>query len=524
MGVHHRNFRKIVSGWRTGVACSMAALMGVLAVGAERASAQEIKENWVTVVLQSEPETLDPCMASRSVIGTVIFDNVLETLVTLNYETGELMPQLATSWEQVDPRTWRFKLREGITFHDGAPFNAEAAIKAMNRSANPNLACGSWLSAFNDLKITARAIDEYTLELQSDEPEPIMATRMVAVAMYSPNTPEDQLVLNPVGTGPYIFQNYAPGQEVTMTRNDAYWGDEPEVEGARFVFRKESAVRAAMVKNGEADIAPQINQQDAGDPELDHPYPVADVSYFRIDTFKAPLDDLRVRLAMNYAIDRAAMIGTLVPEGTRNATQLVLPLIPGHNYELEKNVREFDPEKARQLIAEAKADGVPVDRQIEMISFPDSFPGAGDISEAVFEMLRNVGFNLRVVSLEQGASAATLNRPFKEDREPNIVLSKHDNTRGDPVFSLYLKYGCEGRQSAVCDPRVDAAMAAATETPAGPERVAKWQSALALLYNDVVPEVWLFNMVGTARISNRIDFEPNISSSTRLPIAKMTFN
>ena len=139
----------------------------------------------------------------------------------------------------------------------------------------------------------------------------------------------------PVGTGPYRFVSWTPGTSVVLERSADYWGEPPEVAKVTYVFRGESAVRAAMVAAGEADIAPNIAVQDATDPEMDFSYFNSETSSLRIDLSKPPLDDLRVRKAINLAIDRDAMIGTIFSEDVVKATQMVVPSINGHNPDLD---------------------------------------------------------------------------------------------------------------------------------------------------------------------------------------------
>src|SRR5690606_9806004 len=137
--------------------------------------------------------------------------------------------------------------------------------------------------------------------------------------------------LAPVGTGAYVFDTWMNGQEIRLKRNDGYWGGKPEPEGVRYIWRNESAVRAAMVKIGEADIAFNVAPQDADDPELDHSYLNSETTYFRIDLERPPLNDRRVRLALNYAVNRGGFLGTILSTDLIHATQMVMPSIPGHN-------------------------------------------------------------------------------------------------------------------------------------------------------------------------------------------------
>ena len=186
-----------------------------------------------------------------------------------------------------------------------------------------------------------------------------MPAMMGTMTVVSPNTQEAKGVREPKGTGPYLFNTWTPGQSVTLKRFDGYWGDKPEVENATYVWRNESAVRAAMVKTGEADIAASIGVQDANDPKMDFSYFNSETSRLRIDMTRAPLNDIRVRKAMNLAIDLDGLTGTIFPEGVVKMTQIVVPSINGHNPTLKP--WPYNPAEAKKLVKAAKADGVPVD-------------------------------------------------------------------------------------------------------------------------------------------------------------------
>src|SRR5690606_37835690 len=151
------------------------------------------------------------------------------------------------------------------------------------------------------------------------------------------------------------------------------------VEQATYLFRSDSAVAAAMVEAGEADIVPAIAVQDATNKDTDFAYPNSETTSLRIDTRQAPLDDRRIREAMNLAIDRQAMLGTLFPEQAQIATQLVVPTTIGYNADIP--AWPYDPEKAKKLVAEAKADGVPVDTQIRIIGRNGQYPNATEAME-----------------------------------------------------------------------------------------------------------------------------------------------
>jgi peptide/nickel transport system substrate-binding protein len=500
--------------WLTGAA-ALAAVLGVTA-NVQTAAAQKI----VTVVLSEEPEGLDGCNANRSTVGRVAKQNIVETLTEIDPDDGSITPRLATSWSKVNDTTWRFELRKGVVFHDGAPFNAATAVKAIARTMDSNLDCETRTKSFGDLKLSAKAVGSHTLEISANKPVPILPTRMGVVSLSSPNTPTDKLVLHPVGTGPYVFDKWTPGQEIILKRFDGFWGKKPVVEGARYIWRSESTVRAAMVKVGEADIAPNIAVQDATDPSMDFSYPNSETTRLRIDVTRPPLDDKRVRMALNYAFDRQALRGSILSKDIDHATQIVVPSINGHNPALK--VRKYDPAMAQKLIAEAKAAGTPVDKEIVIIGRTNIYPNGTEAMEAMMAMYQAVGLNVKLRMLEVGSWLKYLTKPYDENRPPILLQAQHDNNNGDAVFSVFNKFACGGAQSSTCDKNLDGLIGKAS-TMSGDERRKTWQEVNRIIYEDLASDVWMYHMVGYSRVGKRINFTPSISTNSELHLEDITF-
>ena len=508
---------------------SIATAVAVLAMIPGQAQAQDNRN--VTIVLPDEPMGLDPCNSDTSTLGRINRQNIVETLTEIDPQDGSIKPRLATSWQKINDTTWRFKLREGVTFHDGAPFNAETAVASIMRTlatdsivkgdVKTGLDCSTRTIFFKALKLTPKAIDATTLEVVADQPVPILPTQMGIVMLASPKSPMDKLTLAPVGTGPYVFDHWTAGQEVVLKRNEKYWGAKPQVEQARYVWRNESSVRAAMVKIGEADFAPSIAVQDATDPALDYSYLNSETTWLRIDATRAPLDDIRVRLAMNYAVDRNALRGSLFPKGVVPATQIVVPSIAGHNHELDKRVYAYDPAKAKQLLAEAKAAGAPVDKEIGLVGRINFYPNTQEVMEAINGMFQAVGFNTKLSMLEVAVWTSMIRKPFDEKRGPVVQNTVHDNNNGDPVFSVYGKFGCDGINSTICNPELDKVIAEASIS-SGEQRVKAWEKAFQIIFESV-PDVMLFHQVGYSRVGSRLDFKPTIATNSEIQLSQIKF-
>ncbi|AQZ51186.1 ABC transporter substrate-binding protein [Martelella mediterranea] len=486
----------------------------MLASSLTPAFAQE--EVSVTVVLAEEPDLVEPCMATRSNIGRIVLQNISETLTELDVRGDEgLKPRLAESWEMTDDNTWRFHLREGVSFSDGSAFDAEDVKHSFDRAQSDQIVCE--ISRYYDgITITPTVVDDHTIDFTTEPAQPILPLLLSLLTIVPSETPIE-FTREPIGTGPYVLSDWTPGQSITLTRRDDYWGDAPAVETAEYVFRTDAAVRAAMVETGEADIAPSISAIDATT-DLDHAYPNSETTYLRIDHSVPPLSDKRVREALNIAIDREAFIGTILPEGADIATAINVPTTLGWNPDTK--AWPYDPERARQLLEEAAADGVPVDTEILLVGRTGNFPGATEFYEAITSMLNEAGFNVKLQMVEVAEHEQFYSKPYVDDRGPIMVGAQHDNSRGDPVFSMFFKYHSEGRQSGIADAHADELIEEATAAT-GAEREALWSELFGYLHDDVIADVLLFHMVGFARVGEDVDFTPTIATNSQLQLAEI---
>lgn len=494
--------------------CIAAAVM--VAASASQVAAQD---DSITVVLSEELDIVDPCEASRSNVGRVVLQNVAETMTELVPGTG-LQPRLAESWEDIGDGAWRFKLRSGVSFHDGSSLDAGDVAHSLERIKSDQISCEIGAKFFGGIELTTNVVDDTTIEIKADPAQPILPLLMSTVTVVPSETAMDSFVETPVGTGPYTFDEYARGQHIKLSQNPDYWGETPAVTAATYVFRSDSAVRAAMVAAGEADIAPNIALQDATDATMDFSYPNSESVYMRPDTTMAPLDDLRVRQALNYAVDREAFVGTILADGTLLSTALVPPSTIGYNHDLAPY--PYDLEKAKALLEEARADGVPVDTEITLIGRTNNWGNVLETMEALLAMWQDAGFNMTLQMVEVAEWLEHYSNPFPEGRGPEIVAAQHDNANGDPVFSVFFKYASDGLQSAVRDPDLDAMILDAT-TATGDERAAKWSELFKYIHTDQVYDVQLFHMVGFSRVNPRLDFSPTIRTNSELQLSQISF-
>ncbi|UIK08366.1 ABC transporter substrate-binding protein [Neorhizobium galegae] len=471
----------------------------------------------IKIVLPEEADLLEPCMATRSNIGRIIMENVSETLTELDVRGKKgVMPRLAEKWEQTQDGSWRFHLRQGVKFSNGTTFDAKDVKHSFDRVMSDKNACES-RRYFGGMKISANVVDPYTIDFKADPAQPILPLLMSLVTIVPEETPL-AFIREPIGTGPYALKNWTPGQQIVLAARSDYWGAKPQVTEATYLFRSDPSVRAAMVKAGEADLSPSISQLDATDPKTDFSYLDSETVYLRLDHNIQPLNDVRVRKALNLAIDRQAFIGTLVPDGAVLATALVPPTTQGWNPDVK--VFPYDPAGAKKLLAEAKAAGVKVDTPITLIARTANFPNVTEIMEAVQSQLQEVGFKVDLKFVEVAEHESYYSKPFKEGRGPIIVAAMHDNSKGDPSFTMFFKYASQGTQSGFSDPKVDDLIKRASAA-VGDERAKLWSQLIAYLHDDVVADALLFHMVGFSRVSPRIEFKPTIATNSMLQLSEI---
>lgn len=354
----------------------------------------------------------------------MIARHVLETLTVVDPATGEIHAGLATGWEvSEDGLEITFQLREGVTFHDGTPFNAEAVKFNFDRtmSLTPKAA---WQYMGGDKYSETEVIDEYTVKLVFNEPYAALFTYLSdgATGIDSPAAIEefgdDYGVNHLVGTGPFKFVEWMQNSHVTLERNEDYnWA--PEFYGhqgpaylERIVMQgiPELATRSAALEAGEIDLVRFGEQdvatfQDLADFKVELIAKAGTTRYYLMNTARTPTDEIAVREAIIHAIDRQAIIDSPRFAGIGNIGLAALPsnMVPGGVDEFAESVRGFDPDKAMALLEEAgwvdedgdgirERDGTPL--QVTMV-IPQNDLLFVQPAQA---MLRDVGIDMEIQS------------------------------------------------------------------------------------------------------------------------------
>ncbi|WP_194421222.1 ABC transporter substrate-binding protein [Microbacterium abyssi] len=470
------------------------------------------------VVLTQEPPTLEACDANLTSTGVVVRSTVTEPLVERNPSTGDLEPLLATEWEQTGDTEWTFSVRDDVTFQDGTPFDAEAAAYSIDRAVNRDLGCNVEGYIFGDDDLEVEATDATTLTVTTPNPDPILPLKLSFIEIVSPETSNEEFVREPIGTGPYSIGEWQAGTKLTLERNEDYWGDAPQFATVEYQWRSEGTVRAAMITSGEADIALGLSAEDGID-DMGVSYPNNETIALRFSGETAPLDDIRIRQAINYAIDREGIVSSLYPDGDKVAAQLIPEGIVGFNSELEP--WPYDPEEAKSLVEEARADGVPVDTKIVMPVRTAQFPKVSELGEVLREQLAAIGLNvdLRMVDTTQHLQYQL--SPFVTDEGPISMLIQHGNQAGDAQFTVEQYMLTGGAQAEFGDPGLDELIGEA-RLLTGDERQAAYEEVFAYERENVVALAPIAHQTVMLGLSDRVNYEPNSSTGDELRIKEVT--
>jgi peptide/nickel transport system substrate-binding protein len=475
-------------------------------------------------VRQDEPSQLDwKDMVSSGELWTTA--GIMETLTDYDFEAGggKLRPVLALSWEWDGDLTWTFMLRQGVKFHNGEPFNAEAVVYSFNRMADPET---SMLAGRLDNMASITAIDDWTVEIKTKEPDPIFDARLRELPIGPPKWTEenpDLVATILIGTGPYKFVEFKRGEDFKMTANEDYWGELPHIKDITILFRTEPSVRAAMVRAGEAQLAWVIDPEDIPNVPKVVQYPDLTVIMMRVDcTGQNPaLADQRVRQAMLYAIDSETVMETVFKDTAIQVkgNQQVPPSVLGYDPTMEP--WPYDPDKARRLLSEAQADGVPIDTLMTIYQRGTGwFARDSEFAEYAMNAWREIGLNVNLEVLESAAWVDLLRAVGPEEDHADLQYTTHRLNVLDYSDSANRYLISNGSYSLWRDERTDEMLRAAGKL-GGDERVKAYQEVAQYL-EEQVPFLVFGNAVETHATSANLQME--VRADGRPGFEKMSFS
>jgi peptide/nickel transport system substrate-binding protein len=407
----------------------------------------------ITMVIESDGDTIHPKDGTTD-NAMFVMGNVYDGLTARDWSTGtpKIVGKLAESFEQstADPKTWRFKLRQGLKFINGEPVNADAVVNMVNfvtDPANPGLAIDEF--GLNGAKATR--IDEYTVDITTKEADAIYPSRVVRMGIPAPkwlaSMPNDNSITQAVGSGPYKLVEFVKGDHFLLQANPDYWGpNKPRIAEIKIVFRNEAAVRGAMLQAGEVQLATLLTPEQAKQMPASIIELTGEAVGIKINPEHPVLKDLRVRQAINMSLDRKSMIDSLYGDVAEPLNGM---MVRKSSLGWNPNLKEYpyDPAKAKQLVQDAGAVG----QSIELISRNGVVPRVDEVTELFANQVNQSGLKVTVRSLEVGQWRAANRQVKPGETRTDLLLTSASDPVLDSSRTLNNYYKCGGVNAQWCD-------------------------------------------------------------------------
>jgi peptide/nickel transport system substrate-binding protein len=370
----------------------------------------------ITIAVASEVTAMDPHYhntGNNNQIVGLVYDRMLHQ--DSNQQVG---PGLAVEWGPIADDVWEFKLREGVTFHDGSAFTAEDVVFSYERVPNvPNSpsSFATYTSGIAEIIV----VDDYTIQFRTNGPYPLLPIDLSTVQIVSADNPDATTEdfnsgAASIGTGPYTFVSYTPGESIVLKSNPNYWGGAPDFDTVTYRPISSDAARVAALLAGDVDVISGVPTTDIatleGNPDIVLSQGVSNrVIYLHIDSRRVfspfvtdndgnpmfnPLQDVNVRKALSMAIDRDTIVdevmeGIAIPAGQ---------VLPDGFFGVSENIEipEYDPEGAKALLAEA---GYPDGFRLTIHGPNDRYINDEQIAQAIAQMLARVGIQTEVETM-----------------------------------------------------------------------------------------------------------------------------
>jgi len=386
-------------------------------------------ERPLVVALLADPENLDPHQYDSANAWYAIGE-MFEGLIRHPAGSTEVEPWLAERWEVSDDGTqYTFYLRQGVTFHDGTPFNAEAVKFNFDRQADPenpyyDMGVFWYWDAYMWPVEAVDVIDEYTVRYTLSQPyayfEEYMCGGMgnivspAAVEQYG-----EDFVQHPVGTGPYKFVEWEKGQQIVLEAYEDYWGEQPAIQQVVFRPIPEEATKMAALLTDEVNLAPELGpvakaQLEAAEGHTVFTAPTGSIWFMSMNVTREPFDNPLVRQAIAHAVNKESIVHDILKDTVDIAQGPIAPAYPCYNPDI--TVFEYDPDRAKELLTEA--------------GYPDGFtvlfdvPQSGSGMQLPVEMATAIQADLAAVGITAEIEITEFNTWMDRIRTPEVELAE----------------------------------------------------------------------------------------------------
>lgn len=410
----------------------------------------------LAVAIPTDPDNFHPHQSVAAATAEIAF-NIFEGLVKAAPD-GSIIPALATEWEiSTDGRQYTFTLREGVKFHNGRELTADDVVYCLNRLRDPEISPKS--RDYTDVESIYADGNKVIASLTKPNAVFLALLTELGAAVY-PREAEDQLTNKPIGTGPYLLENWEPNNSLTLSKFHDYWNPQlPKIDKVILKIIPEPSTMVNSLLTGHVDLVPRLEpdylHQVENQPNLqiiDSPMNL--VQLMAINNSVPPFDDIRVRQALNYAVNREEIIqGAGWGKGTAIGSNLTPAMGPW--YKDLTGQYPYDPEKAKELLAEA---GYPQGFSATL-HLPAPYPLHRNAGEIIADQLEDVGIKLKIEVIEWGTWLEQVNTNrdyqltvvgFTGRIDPHTMLNRYQSQSGrnisyfnNPEYDMLLVQGLE---------------------------------------------------------------------------------
>ncbi|MDQ2140411.1 ABC transporter substrate-binding protein [Alcaligenaceae bacterium B3P038] len=456
----------------------------------------------ITIALGTEPSTLDPQTAQDG-SERAVSRNIFETLLTRTPK-GELQPQLAASLPRsIDAATWEVTLRPGLTFSNGQPLDAAAAAASINRIVDPKTA-SSQRPFFLGIK-SAEAVDPVTLRVHTNGADPALPARLSWLTIVAPaGIEQGNLGQKPIGSGPYVLADWSKGNRIVLEKNKTYWNPSAvgNVNKVTYRFVAEPGTRLSGLRAGDFDFITNVMPEDTKLVDRAVTLRGTDLPFVSLNALKGVTQDVRVRQALNYAVDKEALAKDLF--GGYAAVSKGQLLAPGwFGYDDSLQPYPYDPKRATALLKEAGAYG----KSIDLYAPSGRWLKDKELAETIAAYWEAAGLkvNFRVLAWADYLAAINKNRAPTDAQ----ISSSHSNQLLDADRTLSAYYAQGGVAAANDNAELKKLIDDARQEADVAKRAALYAQALKI-GRDQAYLVFLLEGGEIFGLSKRIDFTPRV--------------
>ena len=497
--------------------------LALLLLGAPAGHAQDrVKSKEVVIGLGAEPRTMLAVTIVDWTTNTQL-EHIYDRLLDRDPKTLKPKPMLATAWKLVNDTTWEFTLRQGVKFHNGEPFNAQSVKATFDYMLDPanksHYATAAYWKPLKEVQI----VNDYTVRLVTAKPYPSLIDHasltdtLILPAKALKELGPAKLAEHPIGTGPFKFVEWKRDERLVLDRNPDYWQGPADVRRVVFRFIPEFSARLAALLSGEIDIMKDVPPQVVETVERSGIATVRStvssrINYLALVNLKpGPMQDVRVRRAMNHAVDVDELIAQVL---RGRATRMCGPLSPVNVDYAPTECYKYDPARARALLKEAGYD--PTTLALTLDSPSGRYPLDKDVSLAIAAQLHRLGIKVNVVVNEWGTHLDKI----KNRRTGDMFFlgwgpALHGQGTIEPLFRAEGTYSSYGH-NAVIDEKIARAV-----TLVDPKARASAYAELQRLIHDEAPWVFLWQQHDLYGVAKHVQWSPRADEKVWMYEAKI---